>query len=214
MKSFIIACCICFVASATAQKTKVGIFENSVDVGRPAIKGATLYDKESDTYTISGGGYNIWFNRDEFQYAYKKLKGDFILRAKFAFVGDGKELHRKIGWMVRTSLADSAVHISAVEHGDGLTVLQWRGEPGMKMRDPEDEIRAPGQKMYAVVELERKGNKFTMRVLANESDAFFITVGEHEMKDMPGEVLAGIFICSHNATVLETANISNVQIIQ
>lgn len=80
------------------------------------------------------------------------------------------------------------------------------------MRDPEDEIRASGQKKYAIVELERNGNKFIMRVLGNESDAFFITVGEHEMKDIPGEVLAGIFICSHNAAVIETANISNVQI--
>jgi hypothetical protein len=175
------------------------------------MKGSTVYDKESGVYTISGGGYNIWFNRDEFQYAYKKLKGDFTLTATVAFVGEGKESHRKIGWMVRASLADTAVHISAVAHGDGLTVLQWREKPGMKMRDPEDEIRAKKLQKSAVIQLQRKGNTFIMRVADKDGDPF-VTIGEHNLKEMPGEVLAGIFICSHNADVMETANISNVRI--
>ena len=51
--------------------------------------------------TSRAAGYNIWFNRDEFQFAYKKLKGDFIVTADFEFVGTGTDAHRKIGWMVR-----------------------------------------------------------------------------------------------------------------
>jgi hypothetical protein len=106
----------------------------SLDVGSPKMKGSTIYDKKTNSYTLSGGGYNIWFNRDEFQYAYKRLSGDFILTGDFEFIGEGKDPHRKIGWMVRESLTDTAVHISAVYHGDGLTVLQWRLKPGMNMR--------------------------------------------------------------------------------
>src|SRR3954454_6348208 len=142
----LIACLNCVVISAIAQQNSLGVFENNTDVGHPKIKGTTVYDKQTNTYTLEGGGYNIWFNRDEFQYAYKKLKGDFTLTANFEFAGEGKDPHRKIGWMVRESLADTAVHISAVDHGDGLTVLQWRVKPGMNMRDPEDEIRAAEQK--------------------------------------------------------------------
>ena len=168
---------------------------------------------KTKTYTLNGSGYNIWFNRDEFQYAYKKIKGNFTLTAHFEFEGSGKEAHRKIGWMVRESLADTAVHISAVAHGDGLTVMQWRVKTGMNMRDPEDEIRAPEQKKYSIIQLQRKANNFTMRIAEKEGDPF-IVVGEHEMSNMPDEVLAGIFICSHNPDVIETAKISNVHIEQ
>ncbi|HMG67146.1 MAG TPA: hypothetical protein VK588_05640 [Chitinophagaceae bacterium] len=208
MKQLFTACCILIFLPAMAQRT--GIFLDHTDVGNPKIKGSTSFDYESKMYTLKGGGYNIWFNRDEFQFAYKKLKGDFILTANFEFIGEGKEGHRKIGWMVRKSLADSDVHISAVDHGDGLTVLQWRVKPGMNMRDPEDEIRAAGTK-YGVVQLERKGNKFIMRVAKKEGDPFE-TVGEHEMENLSGEVLAGIFICSHNPEVAEQARVWNVQV--
>ncbi len=109
------------------------------------------------------------------------------------------------------SLADSAVHISAVSDGDGLTVLQWRMKPGMNMRDPEDEIRATGTK-YGVIQLERKGKKITMRVAKKEGDPFE-TVGEHAM-DLPNEILAGIFICSHNPDVIEQAKAWNIQVKQ
>ena len=112
MKQLFTFACILFITATNAQPT--GIFANHADVGNPKIKGTTIYDKKTKTYTISGGGYNIWFNRDELQYAYKKLKGDFTLTANFEFIGEGKEGHRKIGWMVRQSLADSGVHISAV----------------------------------------------------------------------------------------------------
>lgn len=212
MKTVIVACFI-GLFSVAAQETSIGIFENNFDVGNPKIKGSTVYDKKTGTYTLTGSGYNIWFNRDEFQYAYKKMTGDFTVTAHFEFEGSGKEAHRKIGWMVRESLADTAVHVSAVAHGDGLTVMQWRVKPGMNMRDPEDEIRAPEQKQYSIIQLQRKGNNFIMRIAAKKGDPF-IVVGEHEMSNMPDEVLAGIFICSHNPGVTETAKISDVHIEQ
>jgi TolB protein len=208
MKQLFTFACILFITTTNAQPT--GIFENHADVGNPKIKGTTIYDKKTKTYTLSGGGYNIWFNRDEFQYAYKKMKGDFTLTANFEFIGEAKEGHRKIGWMVRESLADSAVHVSAVSHGDGLTVLQWRVKRGMNMRDPEDEIRATGTN-YSVIQLQRIGKKFIMRVAKKEGDPFE-TVGEHEMENLPNEVFAGIFICSHNPDIMEQAKVWNVQI--
>ncbi|HEY4874925.1 MAG TPA: hypothetical protein VIH86_05095 [Puia sp.] len=198
--------------SAFSQPKTVGVFTNHADVGNPKITGNTVYNSKTKTYNIEGGGYNIWFNRDEFQFAYKKMHGDFILTAHFEFIGSAKEGHRKIGWMVRQSLADSAVHVSAVVHGDGLTVLQWRLKPGMNMRDPEDEIRAPENKnKYSVVQLERKGKKFIMRVAEKEGMPF-ITVGEQEMESLDSEVFAGIFICSHIPDILEKAKIWDVKI--
>src|SRR5690606_15877201 len=103
-----------------------GIFEQHADVGNPRITGSTVFNPNTQEYTIRGGGYNIWFGRDEFQYAYNKLAGDFILTANFEFIGEGTDLHRKVGWMIRPDIKDNSAHVSAVLHGDGLTVLQWR----------------------------------------------------------------------------------------
>src|SRR5258706_15912813 len=79
---------------------QTGIFENQADVGKPKLVRSSAYDKQSQVYRIKGAGYNIWFQRDEFQFAYNKIKGDFILTANFAFEGKGVDAHRKIGWMV------------------------------------------------------------------------------------------------------------------
>jgi TolB protein len=197
------------VGSTLAGTNPVGIFEDHLDVGKPKKAGTVIYDQGSQTYSIKGGGYNIWFERDEFQYAYKKIKGDFILTANFAFVGKGTDPHRKIGWMVRETLDDNSPHASAVVHGDGLTVLQWRMLKGAFMRDPQDEIRAI-KKSYQIIQVERNGKKITFR--AAQVGEPLQTVGTTDMNDMPDDVFAGIFICSHNPDVIEEARVWNVRI--
>ncbi|MCF2489129.1 hypothetical protein [Dyadobacter sp. CY347] len=126
-------------------------------------------------------------------------------------VGAGTDPHRKVGWMVRESLTDDAAHISAVAHGDGLTVLQWRVKKGMAMRDPEDEIFSP-EKNIQTIQVERKGDEYTMRV-AKKGEALQI-VGSHKMPDLPNPLFVGLYICSHNPEKVEEAIVRNVQIVQ
>jgi Tol biopolymer transport system component len=196
-------------SSSFAGNGPIGIFEDHSDVGNPKHAGSVLYDDISQTYTLKGSGYNIWFGRDEFHYAYRKIKGDFILTANFAFVGKGVDPHRKIGWMVRESLEENASHYSAVLHGDGLTVMQWRPIKGAFMRDPQDEIFAP-KAAYQILQLERKGNSITLKAAMPGEPLQLI--GSAIMTDMPEEVLAGLFINSHNADVVEEARVWNVRI--
>lgn len=73
----------------------MGIFTNHTDIGNPKIKGAVVYNTNDQSYNLKAAGYNIWFNRDEFHYAYRKLKGDFILTADVQLTGEGKDPHRK-----------------------------------------------------------------------------------------------------------------------
>ena len=194
---------------AFAQQSPTGIFEGATDIGAPAIKGSTRYEDNSQTYYMQGGGFNIWFNRDEFQYAYKKIKGDFILTANFAFVGPTGNGHRKIGWMARETLDEGAASMNAVIHGDGLTVLQWREMRGAYMRDPQDEIFFP-KKNVEIVQLERAGKQFIMRV-AHPGEPLQ-EVGSHDMPDMRDSIFAGIYICSHDSSKMEEAKIWNVRI--
>ena len=87
-----------------------------------------------------------------------------MLTASFEFEGDKGNEHRKIGWMVRESLDDASASYNAVTHGNGLTVLQWRPLRGAYMRDPEGEIFYPKKVVFQTIQLERIGNKITMRV--------------------------------------------------
>ena len=188
---------------------QTGQFKNSTDIGNPSQKGSSAYNSTEQCYTLRGGGYNIWFERDEFHYLYNEIKGDFILTANFKFEGEGHDPHRKTGWMLRSSTDEDSPHISAVLHGDGLTVMQWRNFAGDEMKDPENEMFAEGSG-YEIIQIERSGKTIFMR--AAQRGKPFETIGSYEMINLPDEVLAGLFICSHNPDVIEEATVWNVRI--
>jgi hypothetical protein len=189
----------------------VGIFEDNLDIGHPKLAGSASYDEASQTYNLTGAGSNIWFNRDEFHFVYKKIKGDFTLTADFAFTGDtvGAVGHRKIGWMIRESLDEGAASANSCKHIDGLVVLQWRPYRGMFMRDPEEERFYPKQGGQTI-QLERIGKTITMRIAHPGEPLQF--VGSCESDVLSGEVLAGIYILSHDSNTVASAKIWNVRI--
>lgn len=209
MKFRMLIICLWIIQLSMAQSNPIGIFQDHTDIGKPAKKGDVLYDSSVQSYHFKSGGYNIWFNRDEFHYAYNKIKGDFILTAQVQLLGQGIDPHRKIGLMVRASAQDDAAHVSALVHGDGLTVLQWRPLRGAYMRDPEDEIFAI-RKNAQIIQLERLGKTFIMRV-AHTGEPLQ-EIGRTDRIDMPDEAMAGLFICSHNAEVQEEGVAWNVRI--
>lgn len=209
MKRFVFIAFVLMTHLCFAQTGNIGLFPFNGDIGDPALKGSAQYDAENQMYTLKGAGYNIWFERDEFHYLYTRIEGDFILTADFGFIGEGTDPHRKTGWMVRASEEANAAHCSAVLHGDGLTVLQWRELKGAFMRDPEDELFAP-KPWYQILQLERKGEELIMRG-AHPGEPLQL-IGSHRMETLAGEVLAGLFVCSHNENVLEEAEIWNVRI--
>ncbi len=113
--------------------------------------GFATYIPSTQQYVIGGAGYNIWLDHDEFHFAWKKMKGDFILYTRAEFVGwKGVEEHRKVGWMVRKTLDGNSPHINAVEHGDGLTSLQFRRTAGAKTEEIKSKITKAD-----VIQLER-----------------------------------------------------------
>ena len=195
--------------AASAQNQPAGIFTMSSDIGNPKVKGSAVYNAADQSYTLRGGGYNIWFERDEFFYLFNKMKGDFMITANFAFIGKGTNAHRKVGLMLRETTSDKSAHSTATLHGDGLTVLQWRRTYGAPMRDPQDELFADSS-WYNVLQIERTGKKITMRAALPGQP--FEVIGSNEMPYMPDEILAGIFICSHDPEVMEEAKVWNVRI--
>jgi hypothetical protein len=210
MRNLLTAILLFIGSTCFAQNGALGVFDNHADIGNPKNAGSAAYNKATKTYTLRGSGYNIWFARDEFQYLYKKIKGDFTVTANFEFVGDKGNNHRKVGWMLRESTDEKSIHVSAVQHGDGLAVIQWRVNTGEEMKDPEGEIFFPEKKVFGVIQLKRVGKKLIMSV--GDAGSPLKRVGEHVMDNMPSEALIGLFICSHDPESIEEAKVWNVKV--
>lgn len=190
--------------SETTQNPPKAPLQSSSDVGVCKIPGNTIYDAATQTYTIGGSGQNMWFKHDDFHYVWKKMNGDFILTARFAFIGAGINAHRKIGWMVRKTLEPNSPYADAVVHGDGLTSLQFRRDFDMDTEEVKTEVSAPD-----VVQFERSGETYTMRVAhfgepLQETGNVSLALGD--------SVYIGLVICSHEEDKFEEAQISNVRI--
>lgn len=206
MKKILLLSAILLITNIIYSQDGPGIFDGQSDVGNTSIKGNCSYNVETQSYTMTGSGNNIWFNHDGFHFVWKKMKGDFILRANGMLLGKGTEEHRKIGWMIRNSLDSTSAHVSATVHGDGLTALQYRKKNNDSMGELRSPVNGPD-----VVELERRGNTYIMNVARN-GELFTSTY----LADVPlhDEVYIGIFICSHNNAVSEKGSFYNVRIVQ
>ena len=82
----------------SAEQGSIGIFAGHSDVGRITTPGSVSYDPEGQIYLVEGSGLNMWSDHDDFYLVWKKLGGDFILRARAEFQGKGVHPHRKLGW--------------------------------------------------------------------------------------------------------------------
>lgn len=193
------------LTSTGITQNNIGIFDMAVDVGPVLHQGSTKYDDISDTYELAGAGSNIWFDKDEFHFAYKKLSGDFILKTKAHLVGEGVDPHRKFGWMVRAGLDTSAAMITAAVHGDGLTAIQFRKRAGENIEEVKSIMVMP-----EVIHLERRGRSFFMTIAKVGEPYWTVEIPD---LDFPEELYVGIFICSHNANVVEHAKFQEVEII-
>ena len=204
--SFLGACLalLTFSPAAWAQQSKIGVFEGQTSVGPVLHKGSATYNAKTQEYNLSGSGTNIWADKDEFHFLWKKMKGDFILYTRGRLVGQGVDPHRKIGWMARTSLETNSPHVNTVVHGDGLTALQFRKEKGGQTEEVRSKVSAPD-----VIQLERRGNTYTMRVAKFGEPFVTEQVTDVNIGD---EVYVGLFVCAHNKDVVEKGTFRDVRL--
>ncbi len=183
-------------------------FENQSDVGSTQHPGSCLVDPARQTYTIAGAGANIWGDHDDFHFVWRRMRGDFIVTARAAFIGPGAGTnpHRKLGWMARSSLQSDSSAVCTGVHGDGLVSLQYRRVQGGQT----EEVRTP---LHAaeVIRLERKGRTYIMSV-AHFGQPF--TAVQANDIDLGEEVYVGLFVCSHDDAIVESAVFQDVRIVK
>ena len=195
------------VAARKAERKAVGIFEDHGDVGRvdAAYAGKVEYEAGKGTYTITGGGENVWFAKDAFHYAWKQVSGDVTLTADVAFLGEGKNPHRKALLMARQGLDADSVYADIAVHGVGMTAIQFRDEKGGLTHEVQASMNAPKR-----VRLVKRGNYFTMWVAGE--DGKFALAGASPALALKEPFYVGIGVCSHEKDLVERAVFSNVEL--
>ena len=200
-------------ASASHQAAtgdRVGEFAQHGDIGDPTLRGNTSYDASAQTYHMSAAGTNLWGGEDEFQFAWNHIEGDFILRTRFEFLGEGVDAHRKAGWMVRSDLDTGSTYADACVHGDGLTSLQFRREKNGETDQLKVEDLLNGT-YPDVIQFERRGTTFIFSAARYGEPFKSVELSDLEL---PDRVYVGLFLCSHNADVVEQVTFRDVRIIK
>ncbi len=187
------------------QGQSFGVFEGQGDIGVVGVPGSVAYDAEKGRYLVTGGGENMWFDRDALHFVWKKMTGDMSLAADIEWVGARGNAHRKACLLIRQSLDPNAAYVDAVIHGDGLTSLQYRAEQGGLTREIQSNVTAPHR-----IRIEKQGDFVSMSI-AGEGEPLRASGATFKVR-FTEPFFVGLGVCAHDNSVSEQAEFSNVQI--
>jgi TolB protein len=193
------------VTSADAAGGGVGLFADHQDIGACGRPGAVTYDPAAQTYTVAGGGENMWFTNDAFHFAWTRVSGDVTLAANLAFVGAGGNAHRKACLLVRQSLAPDSAYADAALHGDGLTSLQYRETQGARTYEIQANVSAPRG-----LRLEKIG-RYVALSISTDGQTWQPAGGTFRLA-LQDPFYVGLGVCAHDDQALERAVFSKVQL--
>lgn len=200
---YVVAILILVVAVSWNPTAEPGVFENSEDIGPVKNKGSVIYDEENDSYTVSGAGSNMWFDKDEFHFVWKKMTGDFSMAADIEWLSTNGDPHKKACLIIRQSLEPNSAYADAVVHGDGLTSIQYRESAGENTREVQANISAPQR-----LRIEKEGNYVSMST--GKAGNTLTSSGGSFKLSFENPFYVGLGVCSHNADIIESAKFSNV----
>ncbi len=169
-----------------------------------AAPGSASYDTSAQAYVLEVGG-SQQADQDARHVAWKRMSGEFVVRARAEWSGSHSDPHRKLGWTVRSSLDPGAAHVSATVFADGRTVVQYRSASGNRTDETVSAVRAAD-----VIQLARSGATYTMSV-ARHGDPF----AREEIADVAlgDSVYVGLFVGAREAGVTHRATFRNVRFV-
>jgi regulation of enolase protein 1 (concanavalin A-like superfamily) len=177
---------------------------NHIDIGNTGYQGDATFDG-LDTFTLRGGGADIWGTADAFQFLYQPLVGDGAVQGRVASETNVNGW-AKAGSMIRETLnANSAHGMAMVSPSNGL-VFQGRTTTG------SGSFGQPGLGGQAPVwtKVERRGEM----IIGWKSDdgATWDWLGSQRIP-MTAQVYAGMIVTAHDNTKLGEATFDSVQVI-
>lgn len=183
----------------------LGLFEGHGDIGAPKHAGAVAFDAVRRTYTVTGGGANMWFANDALHFVWKKVSGDVTLGADISFPDTGGDPHRKACLLVRQTLDPDSAYADAVVHGDGLTSLQYRAGAGERTYEIQSSHSKPRR-----LRIEKRGRYVSMSVEGD--DGVLRPAGGSFRLDLTEPYYVGLGVCAHDDDAVEKAVFGRVEL--
>jgi hypothetical protein len=197
-----------FHRATRTETAPIGIFDGQSDVGGALVAGSAKYDAATRQYTIDSAGYNIWYNRDEFHYLWKKIDGDFTLACDIAFPKPDGYDDRKVVLIARQDLDDDGTEAMTALHGAGLIHLAYRPE---KDTDIKEATRTKVAKdAHIRLGIQKHGDTFTL--LVGENGGPLKPVGNTATLHLEKPFYVGIGFTSHLPVTVDEAVVSNVEL--
>ncbi|MDH7503728.1 MAG: hypothetical protein QHJ82_13580 [Verrucomicrobiota bacterium] len=194
-----------FSAFAGDQVAHLGLFTGHQDIGACGRPGGAWYDSATRTYTVTGGGENMWFDTDAFHFVWKQASGDVKLSALMSFAKPGGNAHRKACLIVRQSLDSDSAYADAALHGDGLASLQCRETKGGRTWEIQANTSAPRG-----MRIEKIGRYVSISV-TTDGRAWRPAGGAFRLV-LRDPFYVGLGVCAHDNKTLETAVFSEVNL--
>lgn len=200
-----------FHRPAVTFNKPIGIFAGQSDIGGPLVPGSAEYDPATRAYTIHSAGYNIWYQRDEFRFLWKKMSGDASLSASASFPNPEGYGDRKVVLVIRQSLDDDSAEAMAGEHGVGMIHLAYRDTRGAQMKDLSYRFGGTLTGVHAKrIGIEKRG----------DSIALFISLTGEPMHQFGPPIplhfsepyYIGIGFCSHLPATVDTGVVSDLSL--
>ncbi len=202
-----------FHRATKTENKSIGIFAGQSDVGAALVTGSSKYNTATKKYTVVSAGYNVWYQRDEFRYLWKKMSGDISLATTIDFPDTAGYDDRKGFVVIRQDLDDDSKEVMVAIHGGGLMHLAWRSEKGKMMQETRVNHRGKGLPDLVTghvsrIGIEKHGNSFSLFVSVNGGP--MKQVGEPVQLNIEGPFYVGIGFCSHLPATTDTAVFSDL----
>jgi regulation of enolase protein 1 (concanavalin A-like superfamily) len=157
------------------------------DVGQPGVAGS--YAASGGTYTVTGGGADIWGRKDSFYFAARQLSGDADLICRVVSQEDTADW-AKAGIMVRETMADNSSQAMVVAAPVGRVAFQRRSTTNGTTANSSVAGQVP-----VWLRLVRTGNLF---VAYSSSDGVAWSEISRKSIIMASQVWVGLAVTSHN----------------
>ncbi len=188
--------------TVTAGTTGLPAGWTDSDIGSPALAGSASVT--SGTWTLNGGGADIWSGSNQFNYASESISGDTTIIAHIDTLTNTNSW-AKAGVMFRDGTSATAAYIDLViSAGNGLA-LQYRTTAS---GSPQN-VQIAGKVVPLWVKLVRTGNSFTGFYSSN--GATWTAIGSAVTITMAAPT-AGLAITAHDNTKLATATFDSVSV--
>ncbi len=177
-------------------------------IGSPSPAGGASF--ANGTYTVVGGGGDIWNTSDEFDYASQSTSGDQTLIARVTSETDA-DSWSKAGVMFRDSAAADSMFVDILATpGNGVS-MQWRNATGAECAlSTMGSVAAPSASNPVWLKLVNSGSTYTGYY--SPDGITWLEVGSTSVTFSNSDYLAGLAVTSHSGGVTCTATFDTVSL--